>query len=116
MKQHLRERIQLLSRQRDKKIKLLTAKKHATTLNEDKIEAIKHQLATQMNLESRQEVNCSVNGPQHKDFKKELKRKLWTKPVDLAKTRDGGQPSQQQKDAPGLRPELVSGNGEQPQL
>ena len=114
MKTHLRERIQLLSRQRDEKIKLLKARQQTETLKDEEIEAIELQLATQMNLESKQEVN-NHHDPNTEGLKKELKRKLWTNPAHLTKTRDGAT-SQQQEDPSGLRPELVPGNGEQPQL
>ena len=116
MKRHLRERIQLLSRQRDKKLKLITAKRNVPSLCDDEVEAIENQLTIQMNLESRQEVNCSLIGPQNKEDRKELKRKLWTNPKEMAKTQDGTQAAEQQENTPSLQPELVSGDGEQPEL
>ena len=69
-----------------------------------------------MNLESWQEVNCSLIGPQNEEDGKELKRKLWTNPAELVKTWDGAQTTQQQEVTPGIRPELVPGNGEQSEL
>ena len=53
MKRHLRERIQLLSRQRDENLKLITAKWNIPQLTENKVEAIENQITSQMNLESR---------------------------------------------------------------
>ena len=87
MKRHLRERIQLLSRQRDEKLKLITAKRNIPRLTE--VEAIENQLTSQMNLESRQEVNCSLMGIQNEEDRKELKRKLWTNTTELVKIQDG---------------------------
>ena len=84
MKRHFRERIQLLSRQRDEKLKLITTKQ-----NIQQVEAIENQLASQMNLESRQEINCTLIGAQNEEDRKELKRKLWTDPRKLAATRNG---------------------------
>ena len=75
MKRHLRERIQLLSRQRDEKLKHITAKRNIPSLTDDEVEAIENQLTSQTNLESRQEVNCSLIGIQNKEDRKELKRK-----------------------------------------
>ena len=116
IKRHLRERIQLLSRQRDEKLKLITAKRNIPRLTDDKVEAIENQLTRQMNLESRQEVNCSLIGAKNEEDWKELKRKLWTDPTGLIKTANGQETTPTVDDAPGLRPKLVPGDREQPEL
>ena len=80
MKWHLRERIQLLSRQRDEKLKLITAKPNIPQLTNDEVEAIENQVTSQMNLGSRQEVNCTLIGAQNEEDRKELNIKLWPHP------------------------------------
>ena len=59
MKRHLRERIQLLSKQSNEKLILMTAEQNLPQLTDDEVASIETQLARQMNLESRQEVNCT---------------------------------------------------------
>ena len=73
MKRHLRERIQLLSRQRDEKQNLITAKRNIPRLMDNEVEAIENQLTCQMNLESRQEVNCFLIGLRTKRTGRNLK-------------------------------------------
>lgn len=52
MKRHLQERIQLLSKQADKKLKLMVAKRNLPQLTDQEVAAIELQLNSQMNLES----------------------------------------------------------------
>ena len=65
MKRRLRERIPMLSRQRNEELKLITAKRNLPQLTEDEVAAIETQLTSQMNLESQQEVNCTLLGKQN---------------------------------------------------
>ena len=118
MKRHLQERIQLLSKQADKKLKLMVAKRNLPQLTDQEVAAIKLQLNSQMNLESWQEVNCTLIGKQYKEDKNEFKLKLWTDPKELISTRNGdfNTTSTTGKEAPGIRPELVPGDGQQPLL
>ena len=110
---HLRERIQLFSRQRDQKLKRITAKRNIPQLTDDEVEAMENQLTSQMNLESRQEVNCTLIEAQNEEDRKDLKRKLWT---ELVATRNGQETPPYEEGSPGLRPKLVPGDGEQPKL
>ena len=69
-----------------------------------------------MNLESRQEVNCTLPGEQNDQDKKEIKRKLWTHPKELIATQNGRKKSPSKEDAPGVHPELVPRDQQQPKL
>ena len=90
MKRHLKEQIQLLSRQRDEKLKLITAKRNVPSLTDDEVEEVENQLTSQMNQESSQEVNCSLIGIQNEKDRKELKRSCGRTPQSWSRRKREG--------------------------
>ena len=116
MKRHIRERVQMLSKQRNEKLKLLVAKRNLPKLTDDEVAAIELQLTTLMNLESRKEVNCTLLGKQNEKDRKELKRKLWTDPKELIATRNENSQYSPDEKVPDLRREVAPGDRQQPKL